>query len=417
MSDLKFTIKKRGSTPNAQHPIYVEVHFSRQNRVLINTGVKSDLKNWSPKTRELRKSHPEFESASSKMRLVRSQTDEALLKLKLNNLTETKEELESLMAKANQTAQKAETRVVILFEAFIESKIGRVSKSVITDYKALKRHVEDFEKFRKKKLHTNELPKKSLYDEFFVYLTYHANSSDKDKPNGLMVNTVGKQIKNLKVLIRHLIDSGELPATNLKNWKVQQVDVDAVALNDEEIKKIAALNLSGNKAQDIIRDLFILGCETGLRFNNFSSISEEKVKGKHLELWDNKNKRRLVVPISPRVTELLKKYNQKLPTKVHVNDFNREIKLIAQQAGVDEIVTFYDRKGIDVTERSGPKHYFISSHTCRRSFCTNWFRKGMPVALIRRLSGHTTDKSFYKYIKISEDEAADLMLEWWEKLK
>jgi integrase len=41
----------------------------------------------------------------------------------------------------------------------------------------------------------------------------------------------------------------------------------------------------------------------------------------------------------------------------------------------------------------------LSTHTARRSFATNLFLSGFPAISIMKITGHTTEKSFMKYIK------------------
>ena len=68
--------------------------------------------------------------------------------------------------------------------------------------------------------------------------------------------------------------------------------------------------------------------------------------------------------------------------------------------------TWIEKRGNRQEECAAPKFEVISSHTCRRSFCTNQFLKGMPTFLIRKISGHTTEKAFLRYIRIDEEQAA-----------
>jgi hypothetical protein len=57
-----------------------------------------------------------------------------------------------------------------------------------------------------------------------------------------------------------------------------------------------------------------------------------------------------------------------------------------------------------------PKYNLIHTHTARRSFCTNMYKKKMPVFDIMLFSGHKTEKEFYKYIKIKGEERAEYIV-------
>lgn len=79
------------------------------------------------------------------------------------------------------------------------------------------------------------------------------------------------------------------------------------------------------------------------------------------------------------------------------------------------MVKFSYKKGNqDIIEKK-PKSEWITSHTCRRSFCTNEFLAGTPVELIMKISGHKSLRDFYRYIRISPEEAGNKIKELWKK--
>ena len=48
----------------------------------------------------------------------------------------------------------------------------------------------------------------------------------------------------------------------------------------------------------------------------------------------------------------------------------------------------------------------VSTHTARRSFCTNAYLSGMDSLDIMAISGHTSEKNFLKYIKVTPEQRA-----------
>jgi integrase len=46
------------------------------------------------------------------------------------------------------------------------------------------------------------------------------------------------------------------------------------------------------------------------------------------------------------------------------------------------------------------------SHTARRSFATNLYLQGYPAIEIMKITGHKTESSFLKYIKVNKAAAA-----------
>ncbi len=69
-------------------------------------------------------------------------------------------------------------------------------------------------------------------------------------------------------------------------------------------------------------------------------------------------------------------------------------------AKIDSPYEYSRTEGGKVILHKMPKYKFISTHTARRSFCTNAYKEGVSVPDIMAISGHKTEKIFYNYIKV-----------------
>ncbi len=49
----------------------------------------------------------------------------------------------------------------------------------------------------------------------------------------------------------------------------------------------------------------------------------------------------------------------------------------------------------------------ISSHTCRRSFCTNMYLSGFPAEELKRISGHKSPAALMRNIKVDNQPTAN----------
>jgi len=63
-------------------------------------------------------------------------------------------------------------------------------------------------------------------------------------------------------------------------------------------------------------------------------------------------------------------------------------------------------EGGKMISKSVPEWQMITTHTARRSGCTNMYLAGIPIRTIMSFSGHKTITSFMKYIKIEVMEDA-----------
>ena len=64
------------------------------------------------------------------------------------------------------------------------------------------------------------------------------------------------------------------------------------------------------------------------------------------------------------------------------------------------------------------KYELITSHICRRSFATNYYKK-IPTPILIQITGHSKESTFLEYIneKEDKDENAKLFMKFWEQIE
>jgi integrase len=122
-----------------------------------------------------------------------------------------------------------------------------------------------------------------------------------------------------------------------------------------------------------------------------------------------------IIPLRREAKEIFtEQFKDKIPALTNP-EFNRHIKTIGKLACLNQRIKFSYKKGNKTIEVSKPKYDWITSQTARRSFCTNEFLAGIPVKLIMKISGHKNEKDFYKYIRVTPEEAAQKIKELWQE--
>ena len=278
----------------------------------------------------------------------------------------------------------------------------------------MKDHLKAFESFRNQPITFDNLDL-NFYEEFVDFLTHeYIQRRRKTLIRGLKINTIGKTIKQFRTFLRNRMRKKIIPTIDLDGWTILEEDVDAVYLSMEEINAIYNLDLSEYPYLINYRNDFVLGCLTGLRFSDFAEIMKDDVRKDMLYKKQNKSDHWVVIPLRDEASEILKnRFNNNIDILTNA-EFNRHIKTIGKLAGITEPIKFSHKKhGRDVIEIK-PKYSWITSHTCRRSFCTNEFLAGTPVELIMKISGHKSVKDFYKYIRITPEEAGQKIKELWK---
>jgi len=411
------TINFRLKDPKAskETSIIADYSFGRGNRLRYSTGYKVYPKYWDLGKQRIRSISTinNREDINSKLKEIESE----FIK-RVNNLDEDSKKVDKKVLRRiwEQVSGKLKDTVDIKLDflqfsdAFIESKeeqifnVKSVKLSIITirSYKQTIKKLKDFNKKINYNLNFDNI------DLNFYYLFINFLEEEK-----YSLNTIGKHIKNLKTILNRATDAGL--NTNLKyqqrEFKVLTEITTEIYLTTDEIDKIYNLNLSDKPHWEQARDLFIIGYYTGQRVSDFNRLTKENIKvfedKKVFEIHQMKTKRTVYVPIHKRILNILEsRYDGGLPSKMPDKSINEYIKLVGEKAKIDEFIIHQITRAGKIEKESIPKYNMIGTHTARRSFCTNAYLSKMPVIDIMAISGHTTEKEFYKYIRVTKQERA-----------
>jgi len=271
-----------------------------------------------------------------------------------------------------------------------------------------------FQVYRKQKI-TFESFDLEFYEEFLNYLIYEIpHPRRKSLIIGLKLNTIGKTIKHLKSFLKSRMKKKIIPFIDLSDYKVPEEEVDAVYLCWDEISTIYRLDLFEHQHLEKYRDLLVLGCLTGFRFSDYSDIKPDELRNGMLYVTQTKTLSTVVVPLRKDAKAILiDKYNMQMPQVSNPN-FNEYTKEVCKLAGITEQVKITNKRGNKTIEEVQPKYAWITSHTCRRSFCTNEYLAETPSDLIMAISGHKTEKAFRRYIKADKVQKAHMIKKLWD---
>ncbi|MCS3011409.1 hypothetical protein NXX98_27235 [Bacteroides thetaiotaomicron] len=150
----------------------------------------------------------------------------------------------------------------------------------------------------------------------------------------------------MKGFVNYQIVKGIIPPIDLKNFKVVEEETDAIYLNEKELAAIYELDLSDDKQLEEIRDVFITGCFTGLRYSDLSTLSPEHIDldNENINLKQRKVHKAVVIPMIDYVPEILKKYNYDLP-KIPRYMFNERVKELGRKIKLSQKIEVVRRKG------------------------------------------------------------------------
>lgn len=247
----------------------------------------------------------------------------------------------------------------------------------------------------------------ALNERFYQHLSTYLIASN------LSQNSIGNVTKNLKTLLALAYKEGYHQNRSYEGFKARSESTTAVYLTLDDLDKLYRLDLSNRKALDRTRDLFLVGCYTGLRFSDWNKVLPENLKEINgqmvLKVRPTKTDMPVAIPVRSNLATILSKYGGQLPAPVSNQKTNFDLKEIMKLAGIDESITISRTIGGIRSNEVLYKSELVSTHTARRTFATLAILGGVADRLVMKMTGHKSEASFRRYLRMEAEEVAVLL--------
>ena len=291
----------------------------------------------------------------------------------------------------------------ILFTDFIrdvlEKRSRRKSEHYAAVYDAIIKHIDNFSSEFDCDIFTNSVTAEFI-DDFIIYL----------EDQGLRHNTIVGYILKIQTLVRRASQYNYAVDNTYDDIDLRTEPTNAVFLSMNEITRIYYYKFEKQdkrKAKERIRDLFVVGCLTALRYSDYSTLEATNLQNGYIVKRTKKTNVDVKVPAHDYVKEIFAKYNGFVPRGLCIQYFNKYLKVIMKEIGLNDLVTYSFTKGGELKTVTCEKWELISSHTARRSAATNMYLTGrMKTFEIMKLTGHRTEQNFFRYIRLTSDDTA-----------
>ena len=280
----------------------------------------------------------------------------------------------------------------------MEQLIGiEFAKSTVTKYKTSLKHLT---KFIKRKYHTDDVllcdMSRKLISDFQFYLT---------ADEGIGVNTSNKYLLHLKSVVDYAVDYEWLNSNPFSSFKLRDKKVTKEFLSSLEVGQLINTNYSNEYVQ-VVADVFIFCCLTGLSFIDVKSLSYDDILiGVDGNTWVHINRKKTGetsrVPLTRYALDLSKKYKEH--ASALINDYvfpvlsnqkmNQRLKEVATEAGISKNLTM---------------------HVSRHTFATSTLTMGVPLESVGKMLGHKSLKTTQIYAKIQDSKIISDMAQFLE---
>jgi integrase len=364
-------------------------------REKISLKLKEDPATFDKETYQFTKSNPYHKTLNARLNSIKGKLELLVREAEVTN--DTLSQLKDKVVEAINVSDANKKRKVVSKEKLFLNYFNVWAKTDSTKYKTNRYKTYTYnvlaEYFKDKEKPTFDDIDYTFCENFIEWM-----SSEK----GLCANTRGSHVKFIKAAMNEAFKNKLHTNEDFRTFRKETEQVDAVYLTNEEVTKIAELPLCGQ--HEVARDIFIVGCHTGMRFSDYSRLSMQDIKDGVIHLITQKCKTPVDLPAHPRVLKILNKYGGSMP-KMFPQKFNNYIKDVCKAAGFTESI-LVRKEGKHVRHE---KWELISSHTARRTGLTNMYKAGIPVYRCMMVSGHKTEAVFLTYLRISQEENAEYL--------
>jgi site-specific recombinase XerD len=380
--EIRFSFLCRSTRANddGKCPIILRIAY-RSERRDIYTGLYCNPEKWDSENTKVAKGSKNAVEVNRNLELINRKAHQVFDHLRFSDDPFT---IDELVDKLKGREQKPTLLIDFLREGIEEVK-QRVGIDITNStYGKYERSLRFVIIFLQTKLNVKNYPLAKLDGKFLEkYFQYLRN--DRKIQN----NTAVKYMKIFKTILTPAVKSGIIINDPFAETKFKTKTIYKGFLTDEEITKIANLNMSEDLTR--IRDQYLFCCYTGLAYSDLKQLSKnhfvcQKDGEFHILKRRQKTNQQSIIPLLPIARNILLKYS---PT----NDFrNFSWYVSANQKMNQRLKTIASLAGLTKT---------LHMHLARHTFATTiTLANGVPIESVSNMLGHTSIRQTQHYAKI-----------------
>ena len=387
-----FYAKKSKTKSNLRVPIYLRITVNGK-RAEFSTGKDVEISKWSSAQNRLKGNSEEARAINKYLDILKSNVLVLENKLALSRESFDAIDIKNLLTGANTT----ERYLIPIFEEHnskIEKLLGKeYAPATLKNFKTCLAHLKEFLwKFHKKSDIDIQKLEPSFLNDFDFFL--------RTKPN-INNNSAVKHTKNLSKILKLCYQNNWIEKDLVIFYKGKFQEVNVNFLTEEEIKTIKNKDFIG-KGLNLVRDIFIFSCYTGLAYVDIFNLTNEQITiGVDGNLWIITNRQKTGInsniPLLPIAEEIIKKYENhplvsnsgKLLPVYSNQKVNEYLKTIADNCNINKKLTF---------------------HCARHTFATTvTLSNNVSMESVSKMLGHKSIKTTQHYAKILDKKVSEDM--------
>ena len=383
-------VNKEGKTS-----VMLRIYLNNERLSLGSTGISVKSSQWDKEKERIKGRNTEALNTNLQLDNIASGLQSIFRRIEMSDVVS----LERIKSEFLGKKEEIDT-LMQLFEKHngdVAKQVGvSVGKATLQKYNVCKRHFSEFleKQYKRSDLKLTELTY-VVIREFDLYLRTEVGQNP---------NTATKTMKTFKTITLLGQKMGVLLHDPFMNHRFHIEPVNRGFLTDEEILLIAHKQINIPRLE-LIRDIFIFSCFTGLAYIDVSNLTPDHIVTLGDKQWIMTQRQKTSVETNVLLLDIPKAIIAKYGGKTYRNGklfpmltnqkTNSYLKEIADICGIKKNLTF---------------------HLARHTFATMSLSKGVPMESVSKMLGHTNIRTTQIYARITNKKIEHDMEELADKL-
>lgn len=255
-----------------------------------------------------------------------------------------------------------------------------------------------------------------LLKEFDRYLSEGRDKVDSKK--GIQPRAHNTVVRYLEILFHFFCEAerkGIAVCKDYQDYDNSKTKPQNVTITDDELVSIYQYKASSERLENV-RQLFVVACTTGLRYSDLETLHIEHINfsTKTIQRIQRKTNQSVIIPLHPLLEKMLQENYGELPTPICNQDFNRYLKELFQEIGLDRNVQISNVVGKKRVVNDYKLYEIATSKMGRRYLCSSLSGK-VPDRTIMAMSGHHSESAFHSYLCNTQAQEREAVMDVWDK--
>jgi integrase len=398
MAEVKFYLEKRkdkltGELITQNVPILLFYSFNGK-RLQYYTGYRSDFRKWDEGGMKVKKNYPEASQINNELTKLAGKVIDIHGRAKALGEKITPNYFKDRLNGKKKDAKNGDLIWMYYKEYIDAAKITFTNATLIKSRQTFKA-MEEFSRDRKFSMRFDN------FDPYFwqEFLDWCYNTK---KWNN---NYTGTHINKFKAFLNWSVKRGYCTSVEFRKVRSVKENTEIIYLKFEEVMHFYNFEFA-DKQRELVRDMYCLGCFTGLRHSDIIKLMPENIEEDQIVYRVVKTKQPNIIPLNQYSRAILKKneglHSPYCMVQIKVCPISQILKDAMKEAGLTRMVQIVHFRGAERLDESKPLWDAATFHTSKKTFVTNFLERGGNLTTAMAITGNKSYSVIKRYFKIAD---------------